>query len=192
MSASHIANIEKKINEAENIINDLLYYSRIKMPKYEKVAIYDLLSECIDFAEKKFYKQNIIVAKKLKSIRKTLVEVDPLQFTEIFNNILNNAFQAILNKNGKISINASIECKKFIIIDFKDNGIGIDKEDLDKIFEPFFTKKAKGTGLGLTICNELINLHGGIIDIKSKKGKGTTVTLKFPIKRKTEESQVIS
>src|SRR3989339_742703 len=98
----------------------------------------------------------------------------------------------ILKKNGKISINASIECKKFIIIDFKDNGIGIDKEDLDKIFEPFFTKKAKGTGLGLTICNELINLHGGIIDIKSKKGKGTTVTLKFPIKRKTEESQVIS
>ena len=72
----------------------------------------------------------------------------------------------------------------FIVIIIKDNGVGIDKDDINKIFDPFFTKKAKGTGLGLTICKELVNLHGGTLSIKSEKNKGTIVTIKIPIKRK--------
>lgn len=73
--------------------------------------------------------------------------------------------------------------KNLFEINISDNGIGIDEEDLEKIFQPFFTRKSKGTGLGLTICNELVRLHGGKIDIKSKKGEGTTVTITLRVKR---------
>ncbi|MFB0526822.1 MAG: PAS domain S-box protein [bacterium] len=182
----HLDNIEKKIWESEQIINNLLGYSRIKIPSYEKIKIYDVLNECITFTKRRFYKQNVSVVKKFLSPKKKFIKADPLQIREIVNNILTNAYQSITNKKGKIEIEAKDDRNGFFEISFKDNGIGIDKEDLGRIFEPFFTRKSKGTGLGLTICNELVNLHGGKIDIESEKGKGTTVTISLPIKRETE------
>jgi len=179
----HLANIEKKLSESEHIINNLLSYSHIKMPRYEKIKIYNILDECITSAQKKFSKQKVSIDKKIKSIEKSFIDADPFQLMEIFNNILNNAYQSISNKNGKIGIMANPDDKGMIVISFKDNGMGIDKEDLKKIFNPFFTKKIKGTGLGLTICNELVSLHGGKIDIESEKNEGTTITVSLPIKR---------
>ncbi len=102
---------------------------------------------------------------------------------EIFNNVLTNAYQSMPNKKGKIEIMTKDVGKNSIEIKVIDNGIGIAEEDLDNIFQPFFTKKSKGTGLGLTICNELVRLHGGKIDVESEKGEGTTVRITLRIKR---------
>jgi signal transduction histidine kinase len=172
--------------ESNQIINNLLSYSRIKVPSYEKIQIYDILNECIAFMKARFHEQNVSLVKKFKSTKKKFIEADPLQIKGIFDNILTNAYQSIPNKKGKIEISARDDGKGSIEISFKDNGMGIDKEDLERVFEAFFTRKSKGTGLGLTICNELVNLHGGKIDIESKKDKGTTVTVSFPIKRQTK------
>jgi len=180
----HLANIEKKISESGQIINNLLSYSRIKMPHYEKIQIYNILNECITSAKNRFYKQKVSIDKRFESLKKKVIEADPFQIREIFGNIINNAYQAIENKKGKIEVRAKHDGRGSITISFKDNGIGIDKEDLKIVFEPFFTRKSKGTGLGLTICNGLVNLHGGRIDIESKKGKTTTVTVSLPSKRK--------
>jgi len=182
----HLDNIEKKVLESGQIINNLLNYSRIKIPSYEKIQIYDILNECITFTKRRFHKQNVSIVKKFKSRKKKLIEADPLQIREIFNNVLTNAYQSVSNKKGKIEISERDDGKGSIEIIFKDNGMGIDKEDLERVFEPFFTRKSKGTGLGLTICNELVNLHSGRIDINSKKGKGTSVTVSLPIKRETK------
>jgi len=182
----HLDNIEKKVSESGQIINNLLSYSRIKISSYEKIQIYDILNECIAFAKRRFHKQNVSIVKKFKLRKKKFIEADPLQIREIFNNILTNAYQSVSNKKGKIEISERDDGKGSIEISFKDNGIGIGKKDLERIFEPFFTRKSKGTGLGLTICNELVNLHGGRIDIKSKKGKGTSITVSLPIKRETK------
>ncbi|MBA7470037.1 Adaptive-response sensory-kinase SasA [subsurface metagenome] len=182
----HLDNIEKKVSESGQIINNLLSYSRIKTPSYEKIQIYDILNECIAFMKRRFHKQDVSIVKKFKSTEKKLIEADPLHIREIFNNILTNAYQSVSNKKGKIEISERDDGKGSIEISFKDNGMGIDKEDLERIFEPFFTRKSKGTGLGLTICNELVKLHGGKIDIKSKKGKGTSVTVSLPIKREAK------
>ena len=179
----HLDNIEKKISESDQIINNLLSYSRIKTPSYEKIQIYDILNECISLTNARFYKENVSIVKKFEPRKTKLIQADPLQIKEVFNNILINAYQSISNKKGKIEINVRDEGKGFIEISFKDNGTGIDKEDLDRVFEPFFTRKSKGTGLGLTICNELINLHSGKIDIESKQGEGTTVKVTLPIER---------
>lgn len=179
----HLDNIEKKISESNQIINNLLSYSRIKIPTYEKVEIYELLNECIAFTKKRFYNQDVSIFKNYGPTKKKFIDGDPLQIGEIFNNILTNAYQSISDKKGKIEVMTRDVGKNLLEINISDNGIGIDEEDLEKIFQPFFTRKSKGTGLGLTICNELVRLHGGKIDIKSKKGEGTTVTITLRVKR---------
>lgn len=179
----HLDNIEKKISESNQIIDNLLSYSRIKIPTYEKIEIYELLNECISFMKKRFYDQNVSIFKNYGPTKKKFIDGDSLQIREIFNNILTNAYQSISNKKGKIEVMTRDVGKNLFEINISDNGIGIDEEDLEKIFQPFFTRKSKGTGLGLTICNELVRLHGGKIDIKSKKGEGTTVTITLRVKR---------
>ncbi len=179
----HLDNIEKKISESDQIINNLLSYSRIKIPTYEKVEIYELLNECIAFTKRRFYNQNVTISKDYGTKKKKSIDADSLQMREIFNNVLTNAYQSMPNKKGKIEIMTKDVGKNSIEIKVIDNGIGIAEEDLDNIFQPFFTKKSKGTGLGLTICNELVRLHGGKIDVESEKGEGTTVRITLRIKR---------
>jgi signal transduction histidine kinase len=180
---SHLNNIEKKILESDQIINNLLFYSRLKMPHYESVRICDILNESIDFVAKRFRGSNVSVIKKINPVKKDLIDADPVQMSELFNNILNNSYDACADRNGVIEIRAVKDKRGNIEMFFKDNGVGIDKEDLKNIFEPFFTTKAKGTGLGLTVCNQIVSLHQGRISIDSEKGKGTTVAVIVPVKR---------
>ena len=177
----HLVHIEKKILESDQIINNLLNYSNIKMPNYEKINIYDFLEECVAFVKGRFEKQEVLIFKKFRGLKKRILIADSFQLREVFNNILDNAFQAMAEKSGKLTIKSKIEGNNFIVY-FKDNGIGIAKDELNRVFEPFFTKKSKGTGLGLAICSELINLHNGTININSKIGKGTEVEIRLPIK----------
>lgn len=180
----HIANIEKKIAESDQIINNLLDYSRIKIPQFEKVDIHGVLDECLEEAQKSFYNCNVAISKRLKTVKNMFIEADPFQIREVFNNILSNAYQSMADKKGKIEVAAGFEGKDSIRIAFRDNGTGIDKEDLDKIFDPFFTRRSRGTGLGLTVCNDLVHLHNGAIDIESEKGSGTVVTITLPVRQR--------
>ncbi len=68
-----------------------------------------------------------------------------------------------------------------VVIEITDTGIGMDAESMAKIFEPYFSTKAAGTGLGLTIAKRNVELNGGTIQVRSQKGVGTTVTLTFPV-----------
>ena len=78
---------------------------------------------------------------------------------------------------------------KLVAVSFKDTGIGIAEENFHKLFEPFFSTKpvGKGTGLGLSLCYGIIAAHGGRIEIKSERGKGTEVTVMIPVKREKKE-----
>ena len=183
----HFTTIEKKIGESSQIINNLLFYSRLKTPHYQTFRIHELLNECIKSAKERFSDGSVSVYKKIDSIKKDFIESDPLQIGELFNNILNNAFEALSDKKGKIIIAAKKDGKGNIKIIFSDTGDGIEQEDLKKVFEPFFTKKSKGTGLGLTVCYQVVSLHGGKIEIESKKGKGTTFKIILPMGKKQLE-----
>lgn len=177
----HLVNIERKVVESNQIINNLLYYARIKMPHYETVNIHSIIMECIDTAEGQS-KKKVTVEDELLAIKDVLIEADALQIQELFSNILNNAYDAVLQQNGKIKITANDEDGR-IKIHFRDNGSGIDRNDLEKVFEPFFTTKAKGTGLGLSVCAQIVNLHSGTINIQSELEKGTIVSVSLPKKR---------
>ena len=178
---SHLVNIEKKVLESDQIINNLLFYSRIKMPQFEKTDICDILNDCIVNARARFPEYKVAIRKIYKRSKKNIIDADPVQAGELFNNILNNAYESLPNKKGAIEISIDNEEDKYLIISFKDSGHGINPEDLIKISEPFFTTKPKGTGLGLVVCYQIAGLHNGKIDVASKSNKGTTVTVTLPV-----------
>jgi signal transduction histidine kinase len=97
---------------------------------------------------------------------------------------LTNAVDAI-EKSGWIKIKSYLEIENeipYIVVSIRDNGCGIPREDLNKIFEPFFTKKSDGTGLGLAICKQVMANHDGKIEVESEVNHGTTFYLKFKAK----------
>ncbi|MCX5707893.1 MAG: ATP-binding protein [Candidatus Omnitrophica bacterium] len=179
---SNLANIETKIIESEQIISNLLSYARIKIPRFEPVKISQLLNECIDSALERFRKRKMILNRNILGIKDEVIWADPLQLKEVFHNILDNAFDACVDKEGQIGVLAAKTALGQIMITFKDNGEGISDELAKKIFEPFFTTKSKGTGLGLSICKQIIDLHDGEILVKSKPGQGTSVEIVLPIR----------
>jgi PAS domain S-box-containing protein len=179
---SNLANIETKIIESEQIISNLLSYARIKIPRFEPVRISQLLNECIDSALERFSKRKMILSRNILAIKNEVIWADPLQLKEVFHNILNNAFDACVDKEGEIEVRANKTAFGEIRITFQDNGEGIKEELAKKVFEPFFTTKSKGTGLGLSICKQLIDLHDGEILVKSKPGQGASIEIVLPVR----------
>lgn len=107
------------------------------------------------------------------------------QLKQVILNLVCNAIEAIEN-GGKVEISC-IRQKDKIVIQVADNGIGIDKENLEKLGQPFYTTKENGTGLGLLITFELVKQHGGQVDIASEVGKGTAFTITLPFAKKPEQ-----
>ena len=176
----HTNNINEKVKESNNIINNLLDYSKIRNPSLKKVHIYNLLMDAIKSCKASFKNKNYKLKTKIDSLKDIVIYADYGQLKEVFINIITNAYQSKKDDIVNIFITSEYYEGKLLSILIKDNGKGIKEEDLENIFEPFFTTKSKGTGLGLAICNEIINLHNGNIFINSKIDKGTTVYINLP------------
>ncbi|MBF0123452.1 MAG: PAS domain S-box protein, partial [Candidatus Omnitrophica bacterium] len=174
-------NISNRILEADQIINNVLSYSKIKTGSFQPVNINSLLKECVDETRGMFSDQTVAINVKIDRTDGLSIEANQTQIKEIFRNILNNSFDSLNKNDGVIVIESQVNdsCVIFVI---KDNGDGIDKEILENVFNPFFTTKAKGTGLGLAVCNQLVRLHSGKITVESDKGKGTVVTITLPLR----------
>lgn len=179
----HFTNIQKKVIESDQIINNLLFYSRLKPPHLESIKFSEVLEECIESLENRG-KKEVKMIKDLGPIQNVRIEADPLQIKELIINILNNAVDAMPSERGRIKIAAENE-NEFVKVSIEDNGSGMDKNDLEKAFDPFFTTKAKGTGLGLSVCRQIVNMHGGTIELKSEPRQGTTVIVRLPKKGDT-------
>lgn len=186
---SHLGTIEKKVFESNQIINNLLYYSRIKPPQYGEVDIFNTVTEAIQSVEDG-KKQDVTIVRNLDSLKDISIEACSVQLAEVFVNLLNNAKDAIFCNEGEIVITAEDQ-NDFIKIVIRDTGTGIDKESLAKIFDPFFTTKARGTGLGLSVCKQIIESHHGSISVESIIGKGTVAIVYLP-KKKTNQMQPLN
>ncbi len=177
-----LRSIEKMVTESDQIINNLLFYSRLRSPQYESVSIHGIIEECVGNLRMQIKKQ-MQFRSNFDSLKDIGMSADPLQMREVFNNLLHNAADAVPDIGGEVEI-AGENYPELIRIRVQDNGHGIDAQHLAKIFDPFFTTKAKGTGLGLTVCNQIVNMHGGTIDIQSEIDKGTTVSIVLPKREK--------
>jgi signal transduction histidine kinase len=170
--------INKSINQANKIVNDLLDYSREIHLELVEVSPKTMLQNAL---------MNILIPEHIQILDFTKEEhkmlADPDKLERVFVNLINNAIEATPQK-GTIIITSKISNTN-MEISFADTGMGIPKENADKMFAPLFTTKAKGMGLGLAICKRIVEAHGGKITVESTPGKGTTFTLSLPIKPKT-------
>ena len=179
----HLYNITKKIAESNQIISNLLFYSRLRKPDYSDVDIIEILEECIASVKQMYPASNIYITRIFHGLNIFTIAADPVQMRELFSNIINNSFDALRGTLPELLVSlARIDCDN-IKIQFQDNGCGISEKVLSRIYDPFFTTKAKGTGLGLAVCSQIVNLHNGKLKITSQDGKGTTVTVILPIKQ---------
>ncbi len=169
--------INQEIGHSDRIITDLLEFSRAKEPVFRPENINLIIKETLDRVRRS---PNIEFVLELKDDLPP-VEVDALQMHQVFYNITKNALEA-MDKGGKLRIKTGLD-GAFVEVLFSDTGPGISKENMAKIFEPLFSTKTKGTGLGLCVCSSIVESHNGKIEVDSKVGQGTTFKVKLPIKR---------
>jgi signal transduction histidine kinase len=179
----HLATIGKKVSESGQIINNLLFYSRLKPPHREPVDLFGVIEEALDMMEEGL-KKPVSVVRNFDVLKNLSIDADPVQIKEVFHNILNNAQDAVPDDGGRIRVTAE-NGGEFIRVAIEDNGPGMGKDVLEKVFDPFFTTKAKGTGLGLSVCKQIVAMHEGDIEIKSEPGRGSSVIVRLRVKEKT-------
>jgi signal transduction histidine kinase len=167
--------LESEVRISERIVSDLLNFSRIKTATKEIVGITELTRSVL---EKQPGPPDVLVSTDIATDM-THVFVDPQQIEQVLDNLVLNAFQAMPN-GGKLEIHAACEASQAVIT-IADTGCGIPKENMSKIFEPLFTTKAYGIGLGLPLSKELVEINGGRITADSEPGKGATFTLYLPL-----------
>ncbi len=171
----HLDILQAETNNANKIISDILEFARMKVPALVEVDINHLVKETLSRAT---ILETVKVQTDLgEDLPKVLI--DALQVGQVFSNMISNAVQAMPD-GGKLYVTTD-RADKFITVTFKDSGCGISEENLDKIFEPLFSTKAKGIGLGLTACRSIIDNHRGKIEVESEVNKGTTFTIKLPL-----------
>lgn len=170
----YLETISQEVNTSNKIISDLLDISRSKPVEREDVDFAGLISHVKD---KHHPPKKIEVTAKFGSDLPPLY-VDRLQIDQVFSNLITNAYQAMPD-GGKLMIEAEAEAEK-ILVSFIDTGSGISSENMEKVFEPLFTTKAKGIGLGLAVAKNLVEANGGTIEAKSEKGKGSTFNVILP------------
>lgn len=181
-----IINIHNEVIFANNIITNILEHARIGNPSLEKSSIKRIIEEAIlTIAQQGSF--NNIKIKKTIAAGLPLLDVDVLQIRQVFMNILINAAEAMLG-GGTLKIQASMQLN-MIVIKISDTGSGIEKTHLEKLFEPFFSTKVKGVGLGLAISKEIIENHKGTIDVESKLGRGTTFSIALPRAKTTSKKK---
>lgn len=181
-----LLNIEKTVFQAKSLTKQLLTFSKGSAPLKKITYINKLIEETAALALSGTNVMcNINLPKNLWP-----VEIDTGQISQVIGNLVINAYQAMPN-GGVIAIRAKninlfdneivgLNPGKYIVISFKDQGIGIDESNLLKIFDPYFTTKKTGSGLGLTSCYSIAKKHNGHILVKSKVGKGSVFQLYLP------------
>ncbi len=174
--------LRTQIGLSEKIIGDLLDFARVKTPQREPVAIGELVSE-------QLARLGPLNGVSLESeIPKDLppVCIDRVQMGQVVLNLLTNAMQAMDTGRGTLSLRATLEQPDRLRLDVADTGSGIASADAPRIFEPLFTTKARGIGLGLAVSRTLVQANGGDITFASEPGRGTTFTVRLPISNGTE------
>ncbi len=177
--AAALDRAERNIRRCDMIIEDLLNYSRIHDLKLEPTQIDDWITEVLD---ETVLPAGISILKDLNTC--AAIEMDRERFRRSIVNILTNACQAIeekrANESGFIHVKTCRDSNK-IIIEISDNGVGFDMADKDKLFEPLFSTKAFGVGLGIPITKQIIEQHGWEMDITGEPQNGASVVITIPV-----------
>lgn len=171
--------IIEEVDRLDKFIKDVLDFARRAKPTFEKASVNKILSEIVTLMRDELAGRGVMVVADLDmNIRETVM--DAALIKQALLNVLQNARQAIGGKNGMIIIKTNNQ-GPYVRIRIADNGGGISRENLHKIFSPFFTTKVSGTGLGLALVHRTIDDHHGKIFVRSRLNYGTVVDISMPV-----------
>jgi two-component system sensor histidine kinase HydH len=171
----------QEVDRLNRVISELLEFARPPEIKLKKTDVNSLIEHSVRLIEKEASSKDIAI--KLDLSQQPLpAEIDSDRFSQCLLNLYLNSLQA-MEKGGQLSIKDSLTDDSHIIIEIKDTGSGIKAENLNKIFDPYYTTKTKGTGLGLAIVHKIIEAHNGNIKVRSAPGQGTTFIIGIPAKK---------
>lgn len=171
--------INKEVARCEDIISSLLDFARQKAPVQRTVSVNSVLKEALSRYN---IPENItVINNSAGDIRD--IQADPDKLMQVFGNLITNAYQAMPD-GGTLTIASENTGPDRVTVTVTDTGTGITEENRKKMFEPLFTTKAKGIGLGLVVSKMIIDAHGGRIDVQSVPGKGAAFTVTLPVRGK--------
>ncbi|MBW1707558.1 MAG: two-component sensor histidine kinase, partial [Deltaproteobacteria bacterium] len=180
-----IRQIEIQIERCSKITHSVLKFGRKTEVESKDIDLSDFIPEVVSMVENKAKVHGIALRQEIaKDI--PAIHGDPGQLQQVLINLFNNAIDAIVERHGseggELAINVGLNDNGKVEILVRDNGAGVSPENKEKIFSPFFTTKpvGKGTGLGLSVCYGIIDNMGGIMEVESKMGIGTTFTISLP------------
>jgi len=166
-----------QIVRLENLVRDLLTFARPTALTVQPCSLHDMLDRLLRTYQDSADAAGITI-QRIYGPGTGAIEADPQQLEQVFLNLVHNAFQA-MEHGGTLSV-ATQAAPGTIHVSFRDTGKGISPADLQRVFQPFYTTKHRGSGLGLPIVKKIVQAHGGMIEIASEPAKGTTVTLTLP------------
>ncbi len=174
--ADHISLINMEVDVCVRVINNMLDFVRPKEPIKKLSRLESIVNESLG--------SSVLPSRvKVKTdFQKDLpmVMMDPFQMRQVFDNIVKNAFDAMA-MGGELTVTVKAEVGQ-ISIEFKDTGMGIAPDSLNKIFDPLYSTTPTGVGLGLTIVRQFVEAHGGGVEVKSELGKGSIFTVRLPLR----------
>jgi signal transduction histidine kinase len=184
---NYISTALQGVDRISRIVEVTLNFSKPTVPDIKNLNINNIITVALELVTSVIKRKEITVEFKLSEDLPE-ISADLKQIQQVLINLLTNASDAIKLK-GKITLESYLEKSKrrnegeYVVVSISDTGIGIAPEDMSKIFNPFFTRKPDGTGLGLPITQRIMHQHSGIIDVESTPGTGTTFYIKLPVPR---------
>jgi len=176
--------IGEQVGYMNKIVSDLQDYARPITAKLADTSMPQLLDEILSGI---IVPENVRVSIDIEEGLPTLL-LDPLLIKRVFTNLITNAIQA-MPEGGQLTIEVS-RLEEMLVIRFKDTGVGISEDNLDNLFQPLFTTKAKGQGLGLAVCKRLVEAIHGDITVESESGRGSTFIVRIPYRPKPLDKTV--
>jgi signal transduction histidine kinase len=177
--------IREEVEHADHTITKLMGYAQLAEGKVERLEVAAEIERAIELAIPAAAKYPVIVRKSIESNLPVLL-MQRGHLSEVLVNLIQNAREAVVGK-GLITVTARSDPDQSVVITISDDGPGIAKAKLDKVFQPYFTTKEKGTGLGLPIVKHNVELYGGSVRVESELGKGTRFVLQFPTRTITKQ-----
>ncbi len=170
--------MEEGLGRIGELVNGVLDYSRPHHAEFGRHTVEEVLGRCTTITAKQMAKQHVRLEVTLEPDMPA-IEMDAHGLEQVFVNLLTNAMNARRGPEGRVRI-AGRALPDALEVEVSDDGVGIDAEDLPRIFDPFFTRTTGGTGLGLPIVRRIMDQHHGTIDVRSRPGQGTVITLRLP------------
>jgi signal transduction histidine kinase/putative methionine-R-sulfoxide reductase with GAF domain len=171
--------IEEEIHRMNEILDQFLQFAKPATPLLEKADVFSIFEETLQLLRPHIEKQLIVVEKEFQPL--PIILMDREQMKQVFLNLLLNAIQAMPGGGHLTLRGRNSEDGQWIHISIQDSGIGISSENMNKLFDPFYSTKEGGIGLGLSITHRIIDQHHGKIEVESAPGKGTLFTIWLPI-----------